>query len=82
MPLLPKEKAAEELAERGLTVVPRAVHGVTAEQIDHLADCILARAEETTGTPRCRLRPHGDRTSYSTAPPCMAPTPSKRRARG
>lgn len=33
MPLLPKEKAAEELAERGLTVVPRAVHGVTVEQI-------------------------------------------------
>ncbi len=50
MPLLPKEKAAVELAERGLTVVPRAVHGVTAEQIDHLADCILARVEEMTGS--------------------------------
>ena len=46
MALLQKEKAAEELAERGLTVVPRAVHGVTAEKIDHLADCILARAED------------------------------------
>ena len=41
---------AEELAERGLTVVPPAVHGVTAEQIDHLTDCILARAEEMTGS--------------------------------
>jgi hypothetical protein len=41
---------AEELAERGLTVVPPEVNGVSAEQIDHLTDCILARAEEMTGS--------------------------------
>jgi hypothetical protein len=42
------ETYAEELAEKGLTVVPAEVHGVTAEQFDHVADCILTRAEELT----------------------------------